>query len=322
MATGVVEMGRPKCERYWPTEAAGKATYGRFTVAVEQATDCGEYIVTDLILTHHNEKRLVTHYWYTGWPDHEAPASAVSVLDLLHRVRARTPPGTPIVVHCSAGIGRTGTFMAIDMGMDELDQPWRCVARGRSRPIVHSACIYLFWLQHPAHPGPRHPSVTDVLGNLTRIRSCRGGSIQTPVQYRFVHRALQEYVTHGTPQSIFGTNTPREITITKVRVRSVCVCGWVVDSEASYFLGFTQLPNQSWGFTLRGSSPPFLVIVDSYGLAEMAGAVVGDHVLSINGVETLALSHKQCVELLAKPNKVTLVLLAKRGVPSRDAGDV
>jgi hypothetical protein len=70
----------------------------------------------------------------------------------------------------------------------------------------------------------RPRSVTDVLGNVHKMRASRGGSIQTPVQYRFVHLALREYVLQSGPQCIFGTNTPREITINKVR--GVFSVGW------------------------------------------------------------------------------------------------
>ena len=122
-----MQGGRVKCERYWPSEADKAATYGRFTVTLAGAVDCGEYIATELVLTLRGVTRAISHFWYTGWPDHEAPTTAASVLDLLHRVRARAPPAAPVVVHCSAGIGRTGTFIAIDMGMDELDLPWRSV---------------------------------------------------------------------------------------------------------------------------------------------------------------------------------------------------
>lgn len=79
---------------------------------------------------------------------------------------------------CSAGIGRTGTFMAIDIGMQQLQSEWR---------------------------------VCDIKGVVTKMRKERGGSVQTAVQYRFIHLALAEYCTPSLPHSMFGTNLPRYV---------------------------------------------------------------------------------------------------------------
>ena len=76
----------------------------------------------------------------------------------------------------SAGIGRTGTFMAIDSGMQQLQSEWR---------------------------------VCDIKGTVTKMRKERGGSVQTAVQYRFIHLALAEYCTPSLAHSMFGSNEPR-----------------------------------------------------------------------------------------------------------------
>ena len=148
----------------------------------------------------------------------------------------RCTPQAPILVHCSAGIGRTGTFMAIDIGMQELQSEWR---------------------------------VTDIKGNVEKMRKERGGSVQTPIQYKFIHQALEEYCKPGQKHSMFGTNKPRSVVL--------------------------QTSNQYpyLGFTARGSHPAFVVSVDVGGLAELQGVRAGDHILEINGINAMQLSHKQ-----------------------------
>merc|ERR1712070_567527 len=131
--------------------------------------------------------------------------------------------------------------------------------------------------------------VTDIKGNVTKMREDRGGSVQTAIQYRFIHQALEEYVTPGPPHSMFGDNQPRMCTL---------------ETSAQYpYLGFTA----------RGSQPAFVVSVDKGGLAERQGVLPGDHILQINGVDCMRKSHKQTVELIRNAGeKLEMKLLSKR----------
>eukprot|EP00035_Acanthoeca_spectabilis_P021111 m.436396 g.436396 ORF g.436396 m.436396 type:complete len:381 (-) comp17968_c0_seq1:174-1316(-) len=255
MTTGLEEGGRKKCDRYWPQ--SGTEDYDGHVVTLSDAVDCGAWILTTLTLTKGDAPpRTVKHFWYTGWPDHGVPDTAAPVIAFLRAVRMETSGSrSPILVHCSAGIGRTGTFMAIDIGMQQLQSEWR---------------------------------VCDIKGVVTKMRKERGGSVQTAVQYRFIHLALAEYCTPSLPHSMFGTNLPREVTLTK-------------SDEFKYF-----------GFTARGSNPVFLNMVDPGGLADSMTVKEGDHVLAVNGVDTMRLSHKQVVELIIKSgSSVTLRVLSK-----------
>ena len=87
MATGLQEGGRRKCERYWPASPEAPGQYGPFTVTMDTAVDCGDYIRTELTVCREGSDRRhsVLHFWYTGWPDHGAPDSAGSVLEMLHK---------------------------------------------------------------------------------------------------------------------------------------------------------------------------------------------------------------------------------------------
>jgi len=160
MLTGLIENGTNKCARYWPSQPgkAEEVSYGEFTVAATCTDNLGAYVRTKLALGRGAETREVYHFWYNTWPDHGAPREVAGVLDLIRDIRETAARGAlgPWVVHCSAGIGRTGTFIAIDWGSRQL-------ARGRR---------------------------TDVLTLTRAMRESRGSMIQAPPQAEFAYRAL------------------------------------------------------------------------------------------------------------------------------------
>ena len=67
-------------------------------------------------------KLTVTHLYYTAWPDHGVPHNAMSVISFVRRVRKEHPVclDVPLLVHCSAGVGRTGTFILLDSVMQQI----------------------------------------------------------------------------------------------------------------------------------------------------------------------------------------------------------
>uniref|UniRef100_A0A2R5L652 Putative tyrosine-protein phosphatase non-receptor type 9-like isoform x1 n=2 Tax=Ornithodoros turicata TaxID=34597 RepID=A0A2R5L652_9ACAR len=180
MTTRTIERGRGKCGQYWPREDGGTDELDGFrvtNVGVEQKAD---HIATELLLVHKEsgESRQVSHLQFTSWPDYGVPDSAVAMLTFRAAVRERQaqavtrmgsewqghPLGPPIVVHCSAGIGRTGTFITLDICINRLEVTGR----------------------------------VDVHGTVERIRAQRAFSIQMPDQYVFCHLALLEFaLLHG-----------------------------------------------------------------------------------------------------------------------------
>ncbi|XP_071449515.1 tyrosine-protein phosphatase non-receptor type 9-like [Hetaerina americana] len=175
MTTRVIERGRIKCGQYWSPEEGSSVTHGLFeiiTVSVEQHPD---YTISSLQLTNTKleESREVRHLQFTSWPDYGVPHSALAMLHFLECVRlnqsemvqalsdtwAGHPRGPPIVVHCSAGIGRTGTFCTLDICLRRLEEE----------------------------------GTVDVQGTVERIRAQRAHSIQMPDQYVFCHLALIEH---------------------------------------------------------------------------------------------------------------------------------
>ncbi|RVE56468.1 hypothetical protein OJAV_G00221570 [Oryzias javanicus] len=145
-----------KCVLYWPEK---RGIYGKVEVLVNAVRECEHYTARSLTLKCGNQTRVLQHYWYTSWPDHKTPDSALPLLQLMADVeadrRAAAAAG-PVVVHCSAGIGRTGCFIATTIGCRQLQ--------------VEGA--------------------VDVLSITCQLRADRGGMIQTGEQYEFVHHAL------------------------------------------------------------------------------------------------------------------------------------
>ncbi|XP_050490841.1 tyrosine-protein phosphatase non-receptor type 9 [Bombus huntii] len=175
MTTRVVERGRTKCAQYWGPEPGDEVQAGGFTVTTLEVDTNPDYTISMLLLTNNktDEAREVCHMLYTAWPDYGVPQSARALLQFLALVRqqqnkllasrgdtwAGHPRGPPIVVHCSAGIGRTGTFCTLDI----------CISRLEDTGTV------------------------DIRGTVEKIRAQRAYSIQMPDQYVFCHRALAEY---------------------------------------------------------------------------------------------------------------------------------
>ncbi|XP_045894833.1 receptor-type tyrosine-protein phosphatase R [Micropterus dolomieu] len=150
-----------KCVLYWPEK---RGIYGKVEVLVNSVRECEHYTARSLTLKCGNQTRMLQHYWYTSWPDHKTPDSAMPLLQLMTDVETdrRTAAAMgPVIVHCSAGIGRTGCFIATTIGCRQLQLE----------------------------------GVVDVLSITCRLRADRGGMIQTGEQYEFVHHALSLYET-------------------------------------------------------------------------------------------------------------------------------
>ncbi|XP_031795054.1 receptor-type tyrosine-protein phosphatase R isoform X2 [Sarcophilus harrisii] len=111
-----------KCVLYWPEK---RGIYGKVEVLVRGVKECDNYTVRNLTLKQGSHTQHVKHYWYTSWPDHKTPNSAQPLLQLMLDVeddRIASSGRGPIIVHCSAGIGRTGCFIATSIGCRQLKE--------------------------------------------------------------------------------------------------------------------------------------------------------------------------------------------------------
>ncbi|XP_032469192.1 tyrosine-protein phosphatase non-receptor type 11-like isoform X2 [Phocoena sinus] len=168
MTTREVERGRNKCFRYWP-ELHGSQEYGRLRVCNVAEHQAQGYCVRELQVWRADQEespRTVAHCQYFGWPDHGVPAEPAGVLgflDEVNRAQSGMPGAGPMVVHCSAGIGRTGTIIVIDILVDVIRR------QGLDCDI-------------------------DVPKTIQHVRRQRSGMVQTEAQYKFVYLALQRYI--------------------------------------------------------------------------------------------------------------------------------
>eukprot|EP00105_Crassostrea_gigas_P007593 XP_011421896.1 PREDICTED: receptor-type tyrosine-protein phosphatase S-like [Crassostrea gigas] len=117
MLTNLKEGTKLKSAQYWP-DLHETITCDRATIHTIKEQQYAQYVVRKIKLSHTtlNDSRTITQYHYTAWPDHGTPEPLC--LLLFHDHVIRTKPGRqngPILVHCSAGIGRTGTYIAIDV---------------------------------------------------------------------------------------------------------------------------------------------------------------------------------------------------------------
>ncbi|XP_070562906.1 receptor-type tyrosine-protein phosphatase epsilon-like isoform X2 [Ptychodera flava] len=172
MVTKCSENGREKCAQYWPD--SGTEEYGEIEVTFEEVTALADYHIRIFSVCHlsdENEKRKITQLHYTSWPDFGVPGSPIGMLNFIKRARVINPARAgPMVVHCSAGVGRTGTFIVLDAMMDMM------AAEGKA----------------------------DVFGFVSKIRGQRNHLVQADVQYVFIHQALAEHHLYGNTEIDVG----------------------------------------------------------------------------------------------------------------------
>ena len=126
---GCLYVVQNKCTKYWP-ELEESKPYGKVHVCMLQETTNPHYLLREFVISHEDEDtdpRTVTQFHFKAWPDHGVPHDPGAVLGFLQSVTLKhdqygdEADSGPIVVHCSAGIGRTGTFIVVDILLSLID---------------------------------------------------------------------------------------------------------------------------------------------------------------------------------------------------------
>ncbi|XP_048463095.1 receptor-type tyrosine-protein phosphatase eta [Rhincodon typus] len=179
MLTKCVEQGRAKCEQYWPTERP--LIFEDKIVTLTSEIVLQDWTIRDftIVKDKSGDKRALRHFHFTGWPDHGVPSTTGVLIEFRNLVRQyinQYPMSGPTVVHCSAGVGRTGTFISIDRMIYQIDI---------KRQV-------------------------DIWGIVYELRMNRPLMVQTESQYVFLNQCAMEYIKASKQKSddIIYQNTP------------------------------------------------------------------------------------------------------------------
>ncbi|XP_060758757.1 receptor-type tyrosine-protein phosphatase beta isoform X3 [Neoarius graeffei] len=163
MVTQCVEKGRGKCDQYWPVDRE-PLYYGDLVVDMLSESVLSEWTIREFKIFCEGQlsyPRIVRHFHYTVWPDHGVPETTQSLIQFVRTVRDytdRVSGSGPTVVHCSAGVGRTGTFIVLDRALQQLD----------SRGTI------------------------DIYGCVFDLRLHRSHMVQTESQYVYLHQCVRD----------------------------------------------------------------------------------------------------------------------------------
>lgn len=159
MMTQLEERGRIKCVQYWPSRDS--INYHGITITACNVEELAYYNIRVFKLQYNNEVREVRQFQFTAWPDHGVPDHPAPFLIFLRRIKVSNPPEAgPMIVLCSAGVGRTGCFIVLDSMIERI----RC------------------------------ENTVDIYGHVTTLRAQRNYIVQTEDQYMFIHEAVLEAI--------------------------------------------------------------------------------------------------------------------------------
>nr|XP_047136483.1 phosphatidylinositol phosphatase PTPRQ-like isoform X1 [Hydra vulgaris] len=167
MLTQLVEQGKNKCHKYWPD--VGSTCYDMMQITLTESTCLPSYVVRTFSVLHDEypgQERFIKQFAFNSWSDHgiSNPQTLLTFIRHVNQSIANSDgPSGPVVVHCSAGVGRTGTYIVLDVNLKQIE------AEGK---------VEIFkYLQH--------------------IRSQRNYMVQTEGQYIFIHDTLLEHIIFG-----------------------------------------------------------------------------------------------------------------------------
>lgn len=195
MITKLIERNKNKCELYLPEDTLQTVVYDDIFITVKQINYYQDYEVRQLIVQKNNETRIIYHYWYTAWPDHNLPENPNALIQLIKQVESYrnyddlNVNKSPILVHCSAGVGRTGCFLALAIGIKQLDVE----------------------------------NLVDIVQIVCQLRVERGGMIQTLEQYEFIYQVLAYYCLYYKKIPLISTSSSLSPSLSVSSPSSICL---------------------------------------------------------------------------------------------------
>ncbi|XP_020642239.1 tyrosine-protein phosphatase non-receptor type 3 isoform X3 [Pogona vitticeps] len=164
MLTTLTERGRTKCHQYWP-DPPDIAEHGNFRIKCHSEDCTIAYVFREMVITNTDteEEHTVTHLQYVAWPDHGVPDDSTAFLEFVTYMRPKRVENEPVLVHCSAGIGRTGVLVAMETAMCLIER------------------------NQPVYP----------LDIVRKMRDHRAMMVQTSSQYKFVCEAILHVYKEG-----------------------------------------------------------------------------------------------------------------------------
>ncbi|XP_071799455.1 receptor-type tyrosine-protein phosphatase T-like isoform X3 [Asterias amurensis] len=210
MLTNLLEGVKGKCEQYWPDKAL---SYGKITVTLVKEVKRVDYIIRDFSLSHEAEdqqSRKVRQFHYTTWPDMGLPQDPSKVVDLVKIVKEYSPNSCgPMVVHCSAGVGRTGTFIILDAMLDQAKAEGKVdvwnFARGmrdRRMKMIQTSAQYEFVfdaLLDEFQCGDKTIKAEELRSKLSALKKIQASSHKTGIQLEF--ESLDKLASHTSTSS-------------------------------------------------------------------------------------------------------------------------
>ncbi|KAM7437282.1 protein tyrosine phosphatase [Porites harrisoni] len=159
-----IEMGKLKCKRYWPMSKDEKMNFGGMQISLISEEDIAEgFVIRTMQMKSVKDEMTVTQLQYTAWPDHDVPKSATPLIEISRTLKSlQGNRKQQVLIHCSAGCGRTGTICAVDYAWDLLKMQ-----------------------------KTNNFSVYDIVTNL---RKQRMAMVQTKEQYELVYKAVVQLV--------------------------------------------------------------------------------------------------------------------------------
>ncbi|XP_068525196.1 phosphatidylinositol phosphatase PTPRQ isoform X2 [Anas acuta] len=174
MLTQCFEKGRIRCHQYWPEDNKPVTVFGDIVITKLMEDTQIDWTIRDLKIERHGDCMMVRQCNFTSWPEHGVPETTAPIIHFVKLIRAsRAGDNTPMVVHCSAGVGRTGVYIALDHLTQHVND---------------------------------HDFV-DIYGLVAELRSERMCMVQNLAQYIFLHQCVLDLLTSkGSTQPICFVN--------------------------------------------------------------------------------------------------------------------